>query len=525
MTKEVVAFYARVSSDEQREQHTIQTQLEYARGRAKLDGWTLREFIDDGVSGKKVPFAKRSGGAALLEAARRGEVSRVVTYRLDRVGRRAKLIHEAIEDLARAGVPYASLTEPFDTATPAGRLFLGVLAVMAEFESDSIAQRTSDGKKRAAGIDDRRLTGVIPYGYARGEGQRLVIDPREAEIVKQIYEWNIAGWSHRRIANELIAPHSDGPGKRKTVKLSRWERPAVSRILKSEIYAGRAAFFKRSKTTEAVYRNVPAIVPTATYLAARKASAASKKFGGAHRSHDYRLRGLIKCGRCKHTITGRQWRTRQGYYCLYCPAGQKAFVEEASITAILWRDVLEFLAEPDATLRAIARSATEVGNAEERAEAELVALAQKYAEFDFKESQLVEMRLGKTITPAIYDDKFRAITAEREQIQMQMQALREERAAAARAVEESAIVRELLGTLRTLAEKAGDDPARRTQIIRTLTKEVAVYVTDRRPRLHVTYAFGQPQVRTDARQRVAVESTPRSTYRPPTVRRRACGGR
>ncbi|TMC43351.1 MAG: hypothetical protein E6J23_10155 [Chloroflexi bacterium] len=493
VTKEVVAFYARVSSDEQREQHTIQTQLEYARGRAKLDGWTLREFIDDGVSGKKVPFAKRSGGAALLEAARRGEVSRVVTYRLDRVGRRAKLIHEAIEDLARAGVPYASLTEPFDTATPAGRLFLGVLAVMAEFESDSIAQRTSDGKKRAAGIDDRRLTGVIPYGYARGEGQRLVIDPR--------------------------------PGKRKTVKLSRWERPAVSRILKSEIYAGRAVFFKRSKTTEAVYRNVPAIVATATYLAARKASAANKKFGGAHRSHDYRLRGLIKCGRCKHTITGRQWRTRQGYYCLYCPAGQKAFVEEASITAILWRDVLEFLAEPDATLRAIARSATEVGNAEERAEAELVALAQKYAEFDFKESQLVEMRLGKTITPAIYDDKFRAITAEREQIQMQMQALREERAAAARAVEESAIVRELLGTLRTLAEKAGDDPARRTQIIRTLTKEVAVYVTDRRPRLHVTYAFGQPQVRTDARQRVAVESTPRSTYRPPTVRRRACGGR
>jgi site-specific DNA recombinase len=189
VTKEVVAFYARVSSDEQREQHTIQTQLEYARGRAKLDGWTLREFVDDGISGKKVPFAKRAGGAALLEAARRGEVSRVVTYRLDRVGRRAKLIHEAIEDLARAGVPYASLTEPFDTATPAGRLFLGVLAVMAEFESDSIAQRTSDGKKRAATIDDRRLTGVIPYGYARGEGQRLVIDPDEADVVKQIYAW------------------------------------------------------------------------------------------------------------------------------------------------------------------------------------------------------------------------------------------------------------------------------------------------------------------------------------------------
>ena len=74
---EAVALYARVSSDEQREQQTIRTQLDYARGRAKLEGWTLREFIDDGVSGKKVPLGKRPQGGLLLEAARRGEISRL----------------------------------------------------------------------------------------------------------------------------------------------------------------------------------------------------------------------------------------------------------------------------------------------------------------------------------------------------------------------------------------------------------------------------------------------------------------
>jgi len=41
----IVALYARVSSDDQREAQTIQTQLAYARGRAKLEGWTLREFM------------------------------------------------------------------------------------------------------------------------------------------------------------------------------------------------------------------------------------------------------------------------------------------------------------------------------------------------------------------------------------------------------------------------------------------------------------------------------------------------
>src|SRR5438128_1754426 len=132
---ERVALYARVSSDEQREQQTIKTQLEYTRGRAKLEGWVLTEFVDDGVSGRKIPFHKRPGGAALLAAVRNGEIDRVVTYRLDRLGRRARYIHAAIEEIDAAGVSYVSLTESFDTSTAFGRLMLGLLAIFAEFES------------------------------------------------------------------------------------------------------------------------------------------------------------------------------------------------------------------------------------------------------------------------------------------------------------------------------------------------------------------------------------------------------
>lgn len=64
LVTESVGLYARVSTDEQAERQTIRTPLEYARGRAKLEGWTLREFIDAGVSGKKIPLAKRPAGAA-----------------------------------------------------------------------------------------------------------------------------------------------------------------------------------------------------------------------------------------------------------------------------------------------------------------------------------------------------------------------------------------------------------------------------------------------------------------------------
>ena len=489
-----VALYARVSSDEQRERQTVKTQLDYARGRAKLEGWTLREFVDEGVSGT-VPLIERLGGARLLAAARAGDFALVVSFRLDRLGRKQRVVLDAIDGLKAAGVRYRSLTEPFEAGTPFGDAALGMTSVFAQLELDSIAERTHEGKKRVAAYDNRRLTGVIPYGYARGEDHLLVVAPQEAEVVRDMYQWSIGGWSHPRIAKELnarkIPPHSDGPGKRKTVKLSEWSRPAVTRILRSELYAGRAVFFKTSKNTDAVYRNVPAIVTPAMFLAARKATAANKKFASAHSRHDYQLRGLVKCGRCGHTITGRQWRSRHGYYCNYCPAGEKAFVEEAHILEILWKDVLDFLAHPDATLRALAHTATESGSAEEQAETELQALAQRLREFDDRESQLVEMRLSKVISPTIYEAKYRAVGAERDQIKMQMQAVRDERAAAARAVEESESVRRLLGSLRAAAESVGQDPTRRAEIVQTVTKSVVVYVTNKRPRLHITYAFGR----------------------------------
>jgi hypothetical protein len=361
------------------------------------------------------------------------------------------------------------------------------------------------GRKRVAKMDGRWIAGVIPYGYVRIDGHVLVIERNEAEVVRQIYAWCIAGWSHRRIAEELnrrgVPTHSDAPGKRTKLRdtrgrrstLARWERPAITRILRSELYAGRASFFATSKKVDRVYRDMPAIIDAATFLNAREAVARQQQFGGTHKSkrHDYRLRGLVRCGRCGHTITGRQWRTRYGYYCRSCPNGERAFVPEDRVLSILWADVLEFLSNPDQTLRALAGAATEAGLTEDRAERELMTLAQRSRELDFQESQLVDMRLSRTITPSIYDQKFRSLAATRQQLAFQQQAVRDERAAAARATTETEAARQLLGSLRESAEEKSADPATRAEIIRTVTKSIVFHVTSKKPRLYVTYAFGR----------------------------------
>jgi site-specific DNA recombinase len=511
MTKEIVALYARVSSDEQRDAGSINTQLEYARGRANLEGWSLREFTDDGLSGT-IPFTNRPGGRALLDAARTGDFSLVVSYRLDRLGRTQRVVLDAIDGLKAAGVHYRSLTEAFEVGTPFGDAALGMTSVFAQLELNTLKQRMRDGKERVATHKDHRMTGAIPYGYEgidQGRDKLIVVSPREAEVVRLIFARCIEGWSHRRIAAELndrgVPTHSDAPGKRKKLldkrgrrsKLSSWERPAVTRILHSELYTGRASFFKGSTTTAVTYRDVPPIIDAATFLKSREAVARQQQFGGSRTSkkHDYWLRGLVRCHLCNHLIAARAWRTRHGYYCRNCPNGQRAFVPEDRILSVLWTDVLEFLSNPDQTLRALARSATEAGITEDRIERELMALAQRGRELDFQESQLVDMRLSKTITPSIYDGKFKVLAAERKHLDLLRQAVRDERAAASRQIEETETARRLLGSLREIAERKGTDPATRARIVRAVTRSVVVHVAAaRRPRLIVSYAFGRSAV-------------------------------
>src|SRR5947209_6660999 len=169
-----VGFYARVSSDEQRERSTIDAQVEYAERTAARDDWTLTIFRDDGVSGV-LPLTRRPGGAQMLEAVKAGQLDLVCTYKLDRLGRTLQVLLTAIQTLSDLAVPYRSLTEPFDLSVPMGRAFFQMLAVFAELERETLLSRTRSGIERLAAKDGRWLGGVVPYGYSTGSAGTLPI--------------------------------------------------------------------------------------------------------------------------------------------------------------------------------------------------------------------------------------------------------------------------------------------------------------------------------------------------------------
>lgn len=127
---------------------------------------------------------KRSGVAhrpqleRLLYCLPRG--STVVIYRVDRLARSIRDLLRIVDRLDKAGVAIRSLTEPIDTATPMGRMFLHLLGVLAEFERSVIRERCAAGRASA-------LARGVRFGRPRrldyGEVRRLLDDGRSTAEV------------------------------------------------------------------------------------------------------------------------------------------------------------------------------------------------------------------------------------------------------------------------------------------------------------------------------------------------------
>jgi site-specific DNA recombinase len=174
-----------VSSLEQREEGTIETQRQYLERFAAKGGLdVVGTYADDGVSGT-VPFHERAEGQRLLEDAKAGKLTSVLCYKLDRVGRSLLNVVDAHDRLQALGVGLGSAKEQVETTTPAGRLQFQMLAGFAEFERGTIRERTQDGLHRA--LRAGKQPGRVPYGYRIDDTGSFEVVEDEARILAQIF--------------------------------------------------------------------------------------------------------------------------------------------------------------------------------------------------------------------------------------------------------------------------------------------------------------------------------------------------
>jgi DNA invertase Pin-like site-specific DNA recombinase len=108
-----------------------------------LAGAGVTKTFSDTMSGAR---DDRPGLAALLDYVREGDT--VVVWKLDRLGRNMIHILQTVQDLTDRGITLVSVTDGIDSSTPAGRMMIGVLGSLAEYERELIKERTA--LKRAA---------------------------------------------------------------------------------------------------------------------------------------------------------------------------------------------------------------------------------------------------------------------------------------------------------------------------------------------------------------------------------------
>jgi DNA invertase Pin-like site-specific DNA recombinase len=140
-----VAVYARVSTKDK--DQTPETQLyalrEYVKGR---DWQVVKEYVDQASA---TNLRERTAWRELLDHVRKGGIDLVVVTKLDRAFRSAKDTYDSLAYLDQHKVGFIATTQPIDTSTSTGKLLLGVLAAVAEFERNLIVERTQEGLARA----------------------------------------------------------------------------------------------------------------------------------------------------------------------------------------------------------------------------------------------------------------------------------------------------------------------------------------------------------------------------------------
>lgn len=180
------AVYIRVSTEGQRTDSQEQELKRYCRQR----GWKNAVLYTDRISGAK---ASRPQLDRLLQAVRDGQIKRLVVYKLDRLGRSLTHMALILDELNRHRVPLIASSQGIDTSddNPAGKLQLGVLMAVAEFERGIIKERVN------AGLAAAKARGVQL-------GRPATINGRAAEIGKL----KAKGLGVRAIARQLRMPPS-----------------------------------------------------------------------------------------------------------------------------------------------------------------------------------------------------------------------------------------------------------------------------------------------------------------------------
>ena len=329
-----IGLYARVSSEKQAQEKTINSQIaaivEYANSlQEKIDPDLY--FIDDGVSGASL---ERPGLDKLRDKAFLEEVTKVYVLSPDRLSRKSAHQVLLVEEMKRLGVVFNFANRHIGD-TPEDQMLLQIQGIISEYEREKILERSRRGKLYAANLGKVSVLGGAPYGYFYQKVTEIndatyLIHPEEAAIVREAF----CLYCEKNFSIGEIAKHFTSKSYQTRTGKTFWERSVIWGMLRNPAYKGTAAFrktkrVKRIRKTKLaidnknllrgefsssrerskedwVYIPVPAIVEEKLFDLAQQKLKDNIKFAPRNnKRYNYLLSGLLRCETCGYSIYGK----------------------------------------------------------------------------------------------------------------------------------------------------------------------------------------------------------------------------
>ncbi|MDR2513840.1 MAG: recombinase family protein [Christensenellaceae bacterium] len=258
MLDRTAAIYIRVSTEEQASQgYSLAGQARSLSDYCERQGWAFVLYEESGLSAKDI--VHRPKLKELVAALQRGEHSAVVVWQLSRITRSVPDLYALLSIFSDYDVRFVSVTEGFDVGTVLGRLLVGILGVIAQFERELTSERVQ------LAMAERARQGKSTCSYALGyrldkSTQQLVVVPGEAEIVRAIFETYLGCRNASEVARRIAARGMRG------ARGGKIDLEGVRLVLTRPIYVG----YYRFKGKVMPAPNIEPIISATTYNAVQR---------------------------------------------------------------------------------------------------------------------------------------------------------------------------------------------------------------------------------------------------------------
>ena len=412
-------LYARVSTEKQADGYSLSTQIEACREYAAELGFkVVGEYVDTLSGGSfERPQLQRAIGLA-------DKVDALICYVQDRLARTNEIdALYLIHDLNKRGmaVYLAHERKRAETDTFIGQLETLIRAKVAREEREKITERMMRGKqgKMKAG---KVVSPTAPFGYNKTDDDHLIIDPLEAPIVQQIFDWYLFGGEGgqrmglaqiaKRLTTDCIPTPADRRGYGRKSKASGvWSIGSVSYVLKNPLYKG-----EWHGGNPPITISVPAIIDPEQWKMAQRQGAKNSNNAKRNTKRSYLLRGVMSCVTCgyhfhglAHAQTGKMYYRCGGQHIQNTITFERSschgYLSGDEVDTLVWSGIAEALKRPELIL--------EQYKQQEEAELEdsritldyITYCEEQIRDFEQQRSKVLDLYLNERIPSTLLDEK------------------------------------------------------------------------------------------------------------------------